>query len=280
MRLSFRRRHWKTQLGVYVGVLAVIAFFSCPILWMISTSFKRPVEFFTFPPRLVPEDPTVENYTGVLTADFLRYFLNSFIAAGGTSVLALMLAILASYSFARVRFRGRNSLLALLLVSQLVPLALLLIPIYRLAQDLDLINTYGGLIVAYLTFTLPVAVWLLYGFVAAIPTELEEAAMIDGRSELGAFLHVTMPLALPGLAATGAFVFFAAWQDFMFALVFMTSDEKLTLPLGVLTFIGEHSVDWGKLMAASMLLMVPIFVLFALVQRQFIQGLTAGAVKG
>jgi ABC-type glycerol-3-phosphate transport system permease component len=273
------RRHWKGTLGVHLGALVVAAFFACPLLWMLSTSFKKPNEFFTYPPHIVPASPTWANYRGVLTADFGRYFLNSFIVAGGTTVLALALAVLASYAFARLRFRGRRPLLGLLLVSQLVPLALILIPIYRLAQSLHLINSYIGLIVAYLTFALPVAIWLLYGFVGAIPRELEHAAMIDGHREIGAFFRVTIRLSLPGIAATGAFVFFAAWQDFMFALVFMTSNDHQTVPLGVLSFIGEHSVDWGRLMSASVLLMIPIFALFALVQRQFIAGLTAGAVK-
>src|SRR5262249_16994198 len=143
-------------------------------------------------------------------------------------------------------------------------------------KSLHLLNTHPGLMIAYLTFDLPVAIWLMRGFYVGIPRELEEAAQIDGATQFGAFLQITLPLAAPGILATAAYAFFMAWQDFMFALAFMSSNDMRTLPLGVLGYIGEHQTDWGKLMAASVLLMIPIFVIFAAVQRQFISGLTRG----
>lgn len=166
------------------------------------------------------------------------------------------------------------------LISQLLPPAVLLVPLYNTANTLGLLNSFPGLILAYLTFTLPVAIWLLHGFITSIPAELEESAQVDGLSSIRAYFKVIVPLARPGIAATAAYIFFTVWQDFMFALVFLTEQDMRTLPLGVLGYIGAYTVNWGQLMAASTMLLVPILVIFAFVQKQFIAGLTAGAVKG
>lgn len=265
-----------------VGLFAVLvaAFYGIPILFMVSTSVKLPDAIFTTPPTLIPRAITLDNYRAILGLDYIRFFVNSLMVAAGTTVLALLFGIGSSYAFSRLHFRGRKSLLISIILTQLLPLAVLIIPIYRVARSLGLLNTYPGLMMAYLTFDLPVAIWLMRGFYVGIPRELEEAAQLDGASPFQAFRHVTLPLAVPGIMATAAYCFFMAWQDFMFALVFMSDNTKRTLPLGVLSYIGEHQTDWGKLMAASVLLMVPVFVIFALVQRQFVSGLTRGAVKG
>lgn len=266
--------------ALYVAVIALVIYYGLPLVFMVSTSIKIPSEVFTTPPALIPTQITFNNYHNVFNAGFARYFLNSLIVAGGTTILTLLFAIFASYSFSSLRFPGRKSLLTAILLTQLLPMAVLIVPIYRTVDSMGLLNTYQGLIIAYLTFDLPVAIWLLRGFFAAIPRDLEEAAQIDGASPLGAFLRIAVPLALPGIAATGAYAFFMAWQDFMFALAFMTTNNMETVPLGVLSFVGEHSTDWGTLMAASVLLMVPVFAIFAVVQRQFVAGLTQGGVKG
>ena len=276
--LSWRRSGPK--IGVYAAALLIAAVFGVPLLWMVSTSVKTPAEVFTVPPTLIPSRVTLENYAAVLGLDFLRYFWNSLLVAVGTTALTLLFGVFAAYGFSRLRFRGRKPLLIGIILTQLLPMAVLIVPIYRIVASLDLLDTHPGLIIAYLTFDLPVAIWLMRGFFFGVPRELEEAAQLDGSSHLGAFLRVTLPLAAPGVVATGAYAFFMAWQDFMFALAFMSSNEMRTLPLGVLGYIGEHQTDWGKLMAASVLLMVPVFVIFAFVQRQFISGLTRGAVKG
>lgn len=269
-----------SRVGLYALVLLTAAFFGLPLLWMLSTSVKLPKEIFTTPPTFIPSAVTFENYRAVLSFHYLRYFWNSLLVASGTTALTLVLGVLASYSFSRLRFRGRRSLLTGIILTQLMPMAVLIIPIYRVAQTLGLLNTHIGLMIAYLTFDLPVGIWLLHGFYVAIPRDLEEAAQIDGAGQLRAFWQITLPLAMPGIMATGAYAFFMAWQDFMFALAFMSSNNMQTLPLGVLSFIGEHATQWGSLMAASVLLMVPVFVIFAFVQRQFISGLTRGAMKG
>ncbi|MER3436406.1 MAG: hypothetical protein C4346_01560 [Chloroflexota bacterium] len=268
------------RLPLYLLVVLVAAFFGVPLYWMILTSIKTPGEIFTTPPTIIPSRITLENYGAVLDATYVRFFWNSLVVALGTTVLALTFGIFASYAFSRLRFRGRKPLLMGIILTQLLPMAVLIVPIYRIMRRLELLNTHPGLMIAYLTFDLPVVIWLMRGFYAGIPRELEEAAQVDGATQMGAFLRVTLPLSMPGILATGAYAFFMAWQDFMFALAFMSSNEMRTLPLGVLSYIGEHGTDWGKLMASSVLLMIPIFVIFTLVQRQFVAGLTRGAVKG
>jgi ABC-type glycerol-3-phosphate transport system permease component len=268
----------RVMVGLFALLVAVL--YGTPLLFMLSTSVKLPDAVFTTPPTLLPRAITLDNYRAILGLDYVRFFFNSLVVAAGTTVLALVFGIGSSYAFSRLHFRGRKPLLIAIILTQLLPLAVLIIPIYRIARSLGLLNTYPGLMMAYLTFDLPVAIWLMRGFYVGIPRELEHAAQIDGASAFQAFRQVTLPLAVPGIMATAAYCFFMAWQDFMFALVFMTDNDKRTLPLGVLSYIGEHQTDWGKLMAASVLLMVPVFVIFALVQRQFVVGLTRGAVKG
>jgi ABC-type glycerol-3-phosphate transport system permease component len=268
----------RVMVGLFALLVAVL--YGTPLLFMISTSVKLPDAVFTTPPTLLPRAITLDNYRAILGLDYVRFFFNSLVVAAGTTVLALVFGIGSSYAFSRLHFRGRKPLLIAIILTQLLPLAVLIIPIYRIARSLGLLNTYPGLMMAYLTFDLPVAIWLMRGFYVGIPRELEDAAQIDGASAFQAFRQVTLPLAVPGIMATAAYCFFMAWQDFMFALVFMTDNDKRTLPLGVLSYIGEHQTDWGKLMAASVLLMIPVFVIFALVQRQFVVGLTRGAVKG
>jgi ABC-type glycerol-3-phosphate transport system permease component len=265
---------------IYVLVLITIAMFICPILWMVSVALKSPAETFRFPPTFLPDAPTLENFQKALNPVFLRYAFNSVLVAGLTTVLTIFFAVFSSYSFSRLRFRGRKPLLVVILLTQLLPLAVLIVPMFRIVSSLGMINTYPALIVAYMTFTIPVAVWFLRGFFFGIPYELEEAAMIDGCTRLRAFLSVILPLSLPGISATATYVFFVSWQELLFSLAFMTSKDMRTLPVGVLDFIGEHVTDWGALMAASVLVCVPVFLLFMFMQNQLIAGLTEGAIKG
>lgn len=273
------RRVWSV-IGSYAGALAVAVMVFGPLYWMVITALKSTGEVFTSPPRWFPEAPSFQNFIDALDPAFLQFLGNSLLVSFATAVVCIVLAILASYTISRPKGRSGKSIIVVVLVSQLLPPAVLLVPLYRSAENLGLLNSHVGLVIAYLTFTLPVAIWLLHGFISAIPAELEESARVDGLSSFRAFFTVIIPLARPGIAATAAYIFFTAWQDFMFALVFLTDEDKRTLPLGVLGYIGQYTVDWGQLMAASTLLLIPIIVIFALVQKQFIAGLTAGAVKG
>jgi len=265
---------------VYVLVMVVVAFFILPFSWMVSIGFKAPDEWFVTPPRLIPQRPTLDNYLGALDPAFLRYAFNSILVSTVTTVVTLVFAVFSAYAFSRLRFPGRRQIFTLIILTQLLPLVVLIIPIYRFFAEQGLINTYLALVIAYLTFTVPVAVWLLRGFFASIPFDLEEAAKIDGCGQLGAFLRVVLPLSTPGLAGTATYVFFSTWQEFLFALSLTTSQDMRTLPIGILGYIGEHQTNWGLLMAASVLICVPVFVLFLFLQRQFVAGLVAGGVKG
>jgi multiple sugar transport system permease protein/raffinose/stachyose/melibiose transport system permease protein len=277
-RWTYRKR--LCLILIYALVVITVLFFAFPFVWMISVAVKPPDELFTFPPRLVPNRPTLDNFQRAMSPEFLRYGLNSTIVAALTTVITLVVAIFSGYSFSRLRYPGRKVLLILILFTQLLPLAVLIVSMYRIMASLNMLDTYPALIIAYLTFTVPVGVWFLRGFFAAIPHELEEAAQIDGASRLQAFLFVALPVSLPGISATGAYVFFVTWQEFMFALAFTTSKAMRTLPVGILDFIGQYQTDWGTLMAASVLVFLPVFLLFFLMERQFIAGLTRGAIKG
>jgi ABC-type glycerol-3-phosphate transport system permease component len=266
--------------GLHLAALALAAFLVGPFAWMLLTAVKSRDEIFTTPPTWWPHTPAADNFAAAASTDLLASFGNSALVCAGTTVLCMALALLACYPLSRSRFQGRGGVLGAILVSQLLPHAVLLLPIYRTARELGMLNTRWGLMVAMLAFTLPVGIWLLHGYLGAVPMSLEEAARIDGLSQFSAYWRVTVPLALPGVLAVSVYVFFSAWQDFVFAMVFLTDPALGTTPLALLGLIGQNSVDWGLLMAASTIMMVPVVALFALVQRSFVGGLTAGAVKG
>jgi ABC-type glycerol-3-phosphate transport system permease component len=273
---------WRTAARrtlVYATVALVLLVFMFPFMWMLSMALKPGTEIFAFPPTLIPQHPTVHNFAVALDPTFLRYGLNSLVVATSTTVVTVPVALLSAYSFTRLSFPGRKHVLAVIILTQLLPLIVLVVPIYQIMGDWHLLNTYFALIIAYLTFTVPVAVWLLRGFLVGMPVELEEAAQIDGCTRMGAFFRIVVPLTAPGISATATYVFFLSWQEFLFALTFMSGTME-TLPVGVLGYIGEHTTDWGLLMAASTLVCVPVFVLFLFLQRQFIAGLVQGSIKG
>jgi ABC-type glycerol-3-phosphate transport system permease component len=263
---------------------AVLALFTAvvlfPFYWLLASSVKTQDQLFTIPPLWVPTAPTLGNFVRLFQGQFPTWFQNSLVVAVATTVIGLTLAALAAYAFSRFPFRGSRTLSTLFLFIQLFPVAVVIIPLFMLWTSLKLTNTYWSLIVTYLVFGLPISTWLLIGFFNAVPVELEEAAMIDGSSRLGALWRVTLPLSLPGLAATAIYVFLLAWNEFFFALTFMNSTEMRTIPVGIESFFAEHSVDWGLVMAGSVVASVPVVVLFGLLSRYFIQGLTSGAVKG
>lgn len=265
---------------VYALVLIVIVGFLLPFTWMLSTAVKTTAEIFTFPPRVFPDNPTLDNFEVALDPTFLRYGLNSLLVATLTTVVTLFFATLSAYAFSRLQFPGHKLWLSLIILTQLLPLAVLIVPMHRIMSNLGLLNTYPALVIAYLTFTVPVAVWFLRGFIAGIPVEIEEAAMIDGCTRFQSFIRVILPLSVPGMTATATYVFVLTWQELMFASAFTITKDMRTLPIGVLDFIGERTTDWGGLMAASVLVCVPVLILFMFLQRWFIAGLTRGAIKG
>ena len=273
-----RARNSRIGLMVLQVVLAIVILL--PFFWMVSVSLKPATEPFAIPARLWPENPTLENYVNAFRPEFRTYFMNSVIVSLSTVVISVTLGLLAAYSFTRAQFRIISVLMALVMVAQMFPASAIIIPIYKLMKAADLLNTYASLIIAYVTITLPVAIWMLRGFMARLPATLEEAAEIDGAGPLRAFFEIIVPLCRPGIVATAVFILIVTWQEFLFALSFTSTKEMRTLPVGMNDFIGQYGIRYGDLMASSVIISVPVVVVFFLLQRQFVAGLTAGAVKG
>lgn len=274
----------RTRAGViftYVCAALVVAVCLFPFLWMALSSIKVLRELYTIPPVWIPTVPTLENYRTVLfDSNIPRYFLNSVIISVGSTALALSIAIFAAYGFARFRFRGKAYYQSFILIGQLLPTAAIIVPLFVTLRYLGLVNTYLGLILVYMIITLPLSVWMLTSYFRAIPVELEEAAIIDGSSRLGVLFRVTLPLSIPGIIAVLVYSFITTWNEFIFALTFATDSSVKTLPIGLAEFTTEFDTDWGAVMAASMIMTIPIAVLFLSMQRLFIGGMTAGATKG
>jgi multiple sugar transport system permease protein/raffinose/stachyose/melibiose transport system permease protein len=251
-----------------------------PFFWMLSVSFKPNNEPFAIPVRLIPENPTLDNYRNAIYPEFQRYFLNSIIVSLATIAISIPVGLLAAYSFSRFQLRLLTFLMIMIILAQTVPVGAMIIPIYQLMNNLELLNSYAALIIAYLTITLPVTTWMLRGFVRSIPIDLEEAAMVDGCTRLQAFFRIVVPLARPGIAATTVWIAVVTWQEFLFALAFTTTRDMRTLPVGMNDFVGQYGIRYGELMASAVMISIPIVALFFFLQKQFVAGLTAGATKG
>jgi ABC-type glycerol-3-phosphate transport system permease component len=259
-------------------VLAV--FVLIPFFWMLSVSLKPPTEPFAIPARLWPDEPTLSNYVTAFRPEFRTYFLNSIIVSGSSVVITVSLALLAAYSFARGTLLALTALMGLVVLAQMIPHSAIIIPIYKLMREADLLNTHLSLIIAYVSVTLPVAIWMLRGFLLKLPVSLEEAAAIDGAGPVRVFFEIVVPLARPGIIATAVYVLIVTWQEFLFALSFTSTKEMRTLPVGLNDFIGQYGIRYGELMASSVMVSLPVIVVFFFLQRYFVAGLTAGAVKG
>lgn len=261
-----------------IGIL-VAFFFAFPVYWMVNTAFKNQEQFQTYVPVFIPS-PTLDNFTKALNQPhFLDFVRNSAFVSVSTVLLALIVGFLAAVTLARVRFRGRKSFLLLVAVAQMAPFEALLIPMFLAIKDWGY-NWVPTLIIIYFIFTLPFTIWSLRGFVAGIPVDLEEAAMVDGASRFGAFWRVTLPLLAPGLVATSIFCFITAWNEYLYAYTFMSEEKNYTLPVWLVSFRTNFGTDWGATMAASTLFTLPVLIFFLLVQRRMVGGLTAGAVRG
>jgi N,N'-diacetylchitobiose transport system permease protein len=270
--------------NVVPNLLGLLVFFvaSFPVYWMVLTSFRRGADIQKPTPQFVPSPGTLANYRKVFERDFFWTAVkNSLTVTLLVLVLALFIAFLAAVAVSRFRFKGRRAFIVAILLVQMVPAEALIISLFRILDGWELINTILGLTLTYLAFVLPFTIWTLRGFVANVPKELEEAAMVDGSSRLRAFMTITLPLVAPGLVATGVFAFIQAWNEFIFALVIMNRPEHQTLPVWLQAFNeGARGTDWGGVMAGSTLMAIPVVIFFLLVQRRVASGLTAGAVKG
>ncbi|MEP9372208.1 carbohydrate ABC transporter permease [Mesorhizobium sp. KR1-2] len=264
-----------------LAILAYIVFALFPLFWLLKVSITPNDLLYTEGVRLWPSRTTFEHFEFVLThSAFPVFFRNSLIVSGSTAVVVTILASLSGYALSRFTFRGKYWIVALMLVTQMFPLVMLVAPIFKMLSPLGLTNSLTGLVIVYTAFNMPFATFLMQSFFDGIPKDLEEAAMIDGATQFKAFRHIILPLTLPGIAATLGFVFTAAWSELLFALMLISGNDAATFPVGLLTFVSKFAVDFGQMMAAGVLALIPACLFFLLIQRYLVQGLTAGAVKG
>jgi len=272
---------WLGYIGFSVAAAALCFFCLFPLCWILSTSLKTLPETFLTPPSWLPSHFEFENYLKIWTIQsFGRYFFNSLIVSSSATAASIVLASLAGYGFSRFRFRFCRSLMVLVLVAQMFPGLVLLIPYYTLASQAKLLNTYSVLIIVYTSFALPFCIWLMKGFFDSIPSELDQAALVDGCTRLGAFARVILPLALPGVVATAIFSFLLAWNEYLFAVVLTSKERMYLVTVGIASNVGQFRIMWNELMAGAVLATIPTIVLYALLERHLVRGLSAGAVKG
>jgi N,N'-diacetylchitobiose transport system permease protein len=274
-----------TRLGSRIGWnalgLAVFAVMIFPVYWMVSTAFKTGPDIFAYSPKWLPIPATLANFGDAIHRQyFWDNVKNSLIVVGVVVTLSLVLAFLAALALAKFRFYGRKAFIVIIIGVLMVPLNALIIPLYITLSRVDQVNKLSGVIITYMTFVLPFAIWTLRGFILGVPRELEEAAMVDGTTRFGAFVRILLPLVAPGLVATSIFAFIQAWNEYIIAYVLLSSPEKQTLTVWLASFTTNRGTSWGPLMAAATLTALPVVIFFLLVQRRIAFGLTAGAVRG
>jgi multiple sugar transport system permease protein len=272
---------WRRSAVVAYLFLILVCFYNIfPFVWMVFTSLKTDKEAYAIPPTFWPQEPTSEAYVQVLLwTKFPRYFLNSTIISLGTALLSTLIGSLAGYGFSRFVFRGRATLIGIILASQMLPGVLLVGPYFKMLAKLGLYNTYPGLILAFTTITLPFSTWMLKGFIDTVPEELDQAALVDGCTRLGAYYKVVMPVIAPGMVATMIFAFLLAWGDLLWVLVLTSGENMATVTLGLSRLVTQFRIIWPQLMAGSVVGALPPVILYLFLQNYLVEGLTAGAVK-
>jgi multiple sugar transport system permease protein len=277
---TVKTRRVLAKAGVVTGLIAGGLFAGLPVLWMLSTSFKRNGEVFQNPPQLVTEGFSLDAYRAILgNGAQLRFFLNSYIVAFAVTILTLLVAVLAGYAFSRFRFPFQKTINAVIVSVQAVPPITLVIPYFGLIVALGLYNTYAGLVLTHMVFTLPYAIIMITAYLNTLPKELDESVKVDGGSGWTALWRILVPVSVPGLIAVGVYTFMISWNEYLFALTLTRTDDMRTVPIGIQLLMGQHSYEWNQMMAMSILGSIPVLILFLVFQRRLIGGLTAGAVK-
>jgi multiple sugar transport system permease protein len=265
----------------YVVIAFYVALALFPLYWLLKVSVTPNKLLYSEGVRMWPSQASLEHYVSVIRhTDFPLFFRNSVIVSAGTAIFTTLAAAGMGYALSRYVFRGKLWLVGLMLVTQMFPLVMIIAPIFRIFSPLGLTNSLTGLVIIYTAYNVPFAAFLMQSFFDGIPKELEEAAMTDGATRFTALRQIILPLTLPGIAATLGFVFTAAWSELLFALMLNSKQDATTFPVGLLTFVSKFSVDFGQMMAAGVLALIPVCIFFFLIQRHLVQGLTAGAVKG
>jgi multiple sugar transport system permease protein len=274
-----RRSRAARILRIELPVLVIIGFALAPYAWMILTSIKPTPELAAWPVRYLPRQATLEHYRELITrTSFAGNLLNSLIIAAGAALLGLLVSIPAGYAFSRFRFRGRQGLMTAFLVINMFPIVLLIIPLFLLMRVLGLLDTFIGVIIGHSTFAIPFAIWMLTSYFGTIPRELDEAATIDGASRQQTIRLIILPLVMPGVVTAGIYIFITSWNEYLFAMM-LSGESVRTVTVALQLFIGEFTIQWGLLTAGGTLIALPVTLLFLLVQRRLVGGLTAGAVK-
>ncbi|GAA3599346.1 carbohydrate ABC transporter permease [Kineosporia mesophila] len=275
-----RRKQRLTKVALITGLSLGAVFAAAPVLWMLSTSLKPNGEVMATPPKLISGNVSFAAYTTVLTdPDKLRFFINSYVVALAVTALTLLVAILAAYAFSRYEFRGKRLVNVVIVSVQAVPPITLVIPYFGLMVSMGLYNTYPGLIITHMVFTLPYAIIMMTAYFNTLPRELDEAVKVDGATGWTALWRILVPISVPGMIAVGVYTFMISWNEYLFALTLTRTDDMRTVPIGIQLLMGQHSYQWNEMMAMSILGSIPVLVLFLIFQRRFIGGLSAGAVK-
>ena len=269
-----------TRVATYSILLIMTFLIFVPIFWMISTSLKTEAVMFDTPIELIPSEPTLESYKNLWSAyPFLTYLRNSVLVVSAATFFSVSISTIAGYGISRFKFRGRSFYMSFLLATQLFPSIMLLIPYYKTFKTLNLLDSLYGLVIVYISFTIPFCTWMMRGYFNGISRDLDQAASIDGANRIRVFRSVILPLAWPGIAATAIYAFIAGWNEYLFALVFINTTEKKTVSLGIGQLIGEYRVLWNEMMAAAFFALVPMVIIFIFFNRYLVDGLAAGAVK-
>ncbi|MBS7701184.1 MULTISPECIES: carbohydrate ABC transporter permease [unclassified Chelatococcus] len=274
-----RRSYKRRLIEVEIPILLIVLFAIAPYVWMILTSIKPQAELAVFPVQYLPKSATLDHYRDLIArTSFAGSLINSLIIATGAVVLGLGVAVPAAYAFSRFRFKARTGLMTGFLVINMFPIVLLIIPLFLMMRNLGLIDTYLGVVIGHSTFAIPFAIWMLTSYFNAIPKDLDEAAMIDGASRMETIRLVVLPLILPGLITAGIYIFITSWNEYLFAMM-LSGQAVRTVTVALQLFIGEFTVQWGLLTAGGTLIALPVTLLFLVVQKRLVGGLTAGAVK-
>ncbi len=283
MRMFKSIKNTKIMMGIIIGLLIVILIIMVgfPLAWMALSSFKPGVELFTIPPKIMPENWSLEWYFQAFSNEnVIHYFLNSLLIASVVMVVDMLIGTLTAYSLTRFKFKGRKVILISVLAAYCVPPIMLMLPLYKIVNTIGLSGSHIGVIVAHLTVTLPFSVWLLVSFFKKLPREIDEAAVMDGAGEMQVFMKIDMPLCVSGVLSTGIMAFIMSWNEFLLSSVLITKESMKTLTVGLANYISSTHIDWGIIMALGTITTIPVILLFALVQKYFVEGMTAGAVKG